>query len=357
MIREVESGTRPLLTIQRLNANNQPAWDAYVRQAPGGLPLHLSGWSRIMHDTYGYETCYLLALENEKVVGVLPLFAVPSRLTGRRAMTMPGGLCADDGEVAVALLTHGEQMAEELGLDRLVVQDSRQKWPLGQSSSAHVTWLVKLQDTTDEQWSWLDGNIRRQVRKARANDLQVEIDRSGATLGEFYEMFSRFTHQAGTPVFGRSFLEHVISTFPGGFNIALVRHDQRPIAGYFQLEMNDSVYGMWGAALPDTLHLRPVYLALWEIMRDAVDGGFQYLDMGRSPADSNASNYKSQWGGTAGPIYQITLDGRNQSAPANVTTQVASDQRFQLFMQLWPRLPYSVTQFVGPRLRRHIPFA
>ena len=73
-------------------------------------------------------------------------------------------------------------------------------------------------------------------------------------------------------------------TFPDGFNITLVRHEKRPIAGYVQLEMNNTVYGMWGAALPETLPLRPAYLALWEIMRDAVENGFEFLDMGRSPA-------------------------------------------------------------------------
>jgi FemAB-related protein (PEP-CTERM system-associated) len=357
MIHEVETSARPSLTIQPLDAANRAAWDAYVRRAPGGLPLHLSGWRGVMADTYGYETSYLCAAENGRVAGVLPLFAVPSRLTGKRAMTMPGGLCADSEAIASALLAHGRELARAQGLDKLVVQDSRQAWSSGQNSSEHVYWLVELQQTEEAQWSWLDGNIRRQVRKARDNGLSVEIDRSGALLDPFYDMFSRFTHQAGTPVFGRSFLENIVRTFPDGFNIALVRHEERPIAGYLQLEMNQTVYGMWGAALPDTLRLRPAYLALWEIMRDAVENGFEFLDMGRSPADSNASRFKCQWGGTAAPIFQIVFNDGNQTEPANVTDQVQSDQRFQLFMQWWPRLPLSVTRFIGPRLRRHIPFA
>jgi hypothetical protein len=30
---------------------------------------------------------------------------------------------------------------------------------------------------------------------------------------------------------------------------------------------------------------------------------------------------------------------------------------FQAFQQLWPRLPFPLAQFLGPRLRRHVPFA
>ena len=203
MIHEVETAARPSLTFQPLDATNQDAWDAYVRRAQGGLPLHLSGWSTVMADTYGYETSYLCAAEDGRVVGVLPLFAVPSRLTGKRAMTMPGGLCADNKGVAAALLAHGRELTRAQGLDKLVVQDSRQAWPIGQNSSDHVYWLVDLQQTEEEQWAWLDGNIRRQVRKARDNGLEVEIDRGGALLDPFYDMFSRFTHEAGTPVFGQ----------------------------------------------------------------------------------------------------------------------------------------------------------
>lgn len=358
MMQEREAATRAALSVEALGPANQAAWDAYVHTAADGLPLQLSGWAKVLARTYGYENLFLLARRGQQVAGVLPLFVVPSRLTGRRAMTLPGGLCAADEQVATALLAQGWELAGARGLSRLVVQDSRQVWTAAQTSASdHVTWRVPLQAAEEEQWAWLDGNIRRQVRKARKNGLESEVDHHGKLLGEFYELFSRFTHGAGTPVFGQPFLQNIVATFPGGFNIALIRHEGRAIAGYFQLQMSDTIYGMWGAALPETLSLRPAYLALWEIMADGIAHGYSFLDMGRSPAGSNASKFKGQWGGTEAPIYQLTMHDGNQSAPTNVTDQVQSDQRFQLFMQVWPRLPLTVTNYMGPMLRRHIPFA
>ncbi len=353
-----ESLAQYSIVVDALTADTCGEWDAYVRSARDGLPLHLSGWRQVMQKTYGYETRYLMARSGQRIVGVLPLFLVPSRLTGKRGMTMPGGLCADNDAVAVSLLETGLRVAIAGGVDRLLVQDSRQKWQDNwQAESRHVYWLVNLGASEEDLWRGLDGNIRRQVRKAKRNNLEIEVGRDEMLVEPFYNMFSQFTHQAGTPVFSRAFLQNVVDTFPGGYNIALVRHEKEPIAGYFQVEMGDTVYGMWGAALPATLKLRPAYLALWEIMRDAVNHGFTHLDMGRSPADANASKFKGQWGGKSSPVYQTIIMSNENEHSNSMTSQVQSDERFQLFMQIWPRLPLSVTRYLGPKLRWHIPFA
>ena len=199
-----EGQAETLLTINELNGRNQTAWDEFVRSSPHGLPTHLSGWQTVMRQTYGYETQFLLAQQAGEVVGVLPLFFVPSRLTGRRAMTMPGGLCAQDENIAAALIDLGLATAVSQNHPRLILQDSRQNWPDStQTSSQHVHWQVVLEPSEDDMWRRIDGNIRRQIRKARNYGLTVEVDRSGKWLDPFYATFSQFTHQAGTPVFGR----------------------------------------------------------------------------------------------------------------------------------------------------------
>ncbi len=353
---DVDSLVQKPIVVDVLEAEGDE-WDTYVQAAPDGLPLHLSGWKDVMHNTYGYETRYLLARSGQEIVGVMPLFIVPSRLTGKRAMTMPGGLCVDHGQAATALIDSGKQVSSS-GADRLLIQDSRQLWPgKWNTESQHVYWLIELGSSEEDLWKRLDGNIRRQVRKAKRNELEAIVGQDEQLIEPFYEMFSQFTHQAGTPVFGKSFLQNVVRTFPKGYNIALILHEDQPVAGYFQLEMGDTVYGMWGAALPSALKLRPAYLAIWEIMRDAVNRGFTSLDMGRSPAGTNASKFKGQWGGISSPIYQSVVMSNEQERSESLSGQVQSDNRLQLFMQIWSRLPLSVTRYLGPKLRWHIPFA
>jgi CelD/BcsL family acetyltransferase involved in cellulose biosynthesis len=176
-------------------------------------------------------------------------------------------------------------------------------------------------------------------------------------LEPFYTVFCRFTREAGTPVFGRSFLQNVVTEFAGSFNIVVVWLEDTPVGGYFQLELGDTAYGIWGAALRDYLNLRPVHLAMWEIMANLTEHGFACLDMGRSPANSNASQFKGQWGGMRAPVYQQVQRLNDRYREDAVANGVDQDESFRLFMRVWPKLPLSVTQYIGPHLRRHLPFA
>lgn len=341
-----------------LTEAQHPAWDRYVQAAASGLPHHLSGWCTVLERTSNYETRFLMACSQYRIVGVLPLFFVRSLLLGNTAMTMPGGLCADDEQAARVLLARADELARQGGMKRLVLLDSRQAW-LGnlRSVSQHVHRVIDVSDGSEALWESLHRNIRRQVRIAIKNELVVEIDHAGEALIPFYEVFVRFMHRAGTPVFSRRFLEQVIEVFPGGFNIVLVRRRDQPIGGYFQLIMGDTVYGMWGAALPEYLQLRPVYLAYWELLKHTADHGYHYLDMGRSPAGSNASKFKGQWGGVERPIYQQILAFGERTSKASAVERVQTNGHMQLVSRMWPKLPLPLANVLGPRLRRHLPFA
>lgn len=347
-----------MIEIHELMDHEAGEWDEFVRRAPGGLPQHLSGWQRLLAEAGGHDTCYLLARREGQVVGVLPLFHVRSLLVGNTSMTMPGGLCALEQDVAEALVKRALSQAQEARMKQLMIQDSRQAWagPLA-AVSDHVYWTVDVSQGSEALWQSLHRNVRRQVRIARSNHLRVVIDRSGQELEAFYDVFSRFTHQTGTPVFGRKFLELAIGAFPNGFNIAIVRQGQEPIGGYFQLEMGDTIYGMWGASLPEYLDLRPTYLAYWEMLRDAADGGRLWLDMGRSPADSSASKFKAQWGGVSQPVYQLTAPVAGSSEANSLVRRVRQDRKMQLLVRVWPMLPLPLANSLGPLLRRHVPFA
>jgi FemAB-related protein (PEP-CTERM system-associated) len=344
--------------VAELQERDRIAWDTYVEQAAGGLPQHLSGWADILSQTYGYPIHYLMAREGKRVEGVLPLFVVRSPLMGNSIRSMPGGLCADGPEAATALIERAREIARQIKVRRLVLQDTRQVWPGDMhTTSAHVHWVVDVRGGVDEAWKQLNKETRRQVRIARKNGLTAEIDRTGNRLAEFHYVLSRFVHQAGAPAFGRDFLERIVETFPGRFNIAVTYEDKQPVGAYFQLTLANTVYGIWGATLREHLRAGAAYLAYWEILADTANHGYHFWDMGRSPAGSNTSKFKAKWISTSSPVYQQVL-GVNSDRPGDsIVNRVQTDAKFRLFMWAWSRLPFPVARFLGPKLRRHVPFA
>lgn len=347
-----------MIAVVELRPDERVEWDAYVRSATGGLPMHLSGWQDVLSRTHGYQTHFLMARQAGHVAGVLPLFFVKSMLVGNSATTLPGGLCADDDEVAQALLAQAARVGRNFGMRRLVIQDGRHAWPGAlHTTSDHVYWRVDVRSGPEALWHQLHRNLRRQIRMAINSELSVEIDRTGQKLTDFYTVFRRFTHQAGTPVFGRNFLQNVVEVFPGLFSIALVRRAGQPIGAFFQLEMNQTVYGMWGATLHEYLPMRPNYLLYWELLKDTITRGFHFLDMGRSPAQSGASEFKGQWGGESRPVFQQVKALSHPNDCDAVTRQLSSDSKMRLVRRMWPMLPGPLAAYLGPKLRRHVPFA
>ena len=345
------------ITIVPLTDQDRPAWDSYVQNSPHGMPMQLSAWRDILSRAYRYETYFMMAVDGGRPVGVMPLFLVRSLLVGKSLTTTPGGLCADGEQVACALLEKGREMARRLKADRLVLQDTRVPWPGDlQTSLQHVTWPVEPASCQEHLKRRVSHSVRRSVAVARENGLDVKIGCTAQMLDDFYYVLSHFTHQAGTPVFGRSFIYNVVRTFRDSVIVNVYR-DREPLGSYFLLQLGKSWHGIWGSTLHAYLPLKATYLAYWEMLAEAARRGCDLVDLGRSPAGSGASQFKAQWGGTAVPVYQqvASLDKREGDVP--IASRVYTDSKFQLFMRVWPRLPFSVAQYLGPKLRRHVPFA
>ncbi len=346
------------MKIIELANSNRPAWDEYVRNADNGLPQHLSGWRDVMSAAYRYKTHFLMAKQQDAIVGVLPMFIIRSLLVGHSAMTMPGGLCADNDQAAQALLERAKTISQQAGVNRFVIQDTRQQYTgMPQTANQHVHYVIDLRQGADAVWKNLRSNTRRHVRLANKNGLTIEIDRNNQRLDDFYDVLCHFTHQAGTPVFGRPFLENVVTAFPDGYNIAVIYKEKKPVGAYFQLILGNTVYGTWGATLWPYLKDSAVYLAYWGIIEYSANNGYHYLDLGRSPKDSGPAKFKAKWRGDEYPIYQQSAGFGPKAANGSMSERVKSDSKMQYFMQVWPKLPFPLTRYLGPKLRRHVPFA
>ena len=76
------------LNIRLAQKTDIPLWESYVLNHAGSSVFHLWRWGDLA-DLYNHQRIYLLAEDNEKVVGVLPLIFIKSFIFGRKIISLP----------------------------------------------------------------------------------------------------------------------------------------------------------------------------------------------------------------------------------------------------------------------------
>src|SRR6185312_4486400 len=91
------------VVVHELADADENAWSRYVDEHLQATFFHTLTWRDAVESAFGHRSHYLIARRDDRVVGVLPLTIVSSRLAGTILVSVPyavyGGPLADDQEV------------------------------------------------------------------------------------------------------------------------------------------------------------------------------------------------------------------------------------------------------------------
>ena len=89
----------------------------------------------------------------------------------------------------------------------------------------------------------------------------------------------------------------------------------------------------------------------WNCLRYACEQGYRIFDFGRSTVGEATFKFKEQWG--AQPVchyWHYHLTEQNTIPVLN-----PQNPKFRLAINIWRRLPLSVTRLLGPAIIKHLP--
>ena len=328
--------------------------DAYVAAHPLGSSYHRPVWLRIIRAAFGHETSYLAAEAGDRVVGVLPLVFFRSRVFGRFAVSMPflnyGGVLADDARVERALLERAVAETRAAGGTHLELRHVRQHFDELAARRHKVAMELPLATTVDEQWQLLDKKVRNQVRKGEKSALQVS-EGGSELLGDFYAVFARNMRDLGTPVYGVRFFQEVLAAFPDGARILVVSHEGRPVAASLVHWYGGRIEVPWASALREFNPLCANVFLYWQMLRFAIERGFETFDFGRSTPGEGTYQFKKQWGAVPRELVWEYWTAEGQPMP-NLNPK---NPKFDRAIRVWQRLPLGVANVLGPAVVRNIP--
>lgn len=343
------------MQIIELDDERSAAWDDYVFTQNGATIFHLYGWKNVMRNSFGLEPQYLIAMDGDQIRGGLPLLHIKSILSGHFYTSMPGGMCTQDEEAAQALLEHAKGLVRGSKAKYLILRDSRYKWSLPElvTSEEHCTFTVNLCENPEKMWKSIDRRVRQHIQKAVKDELSVKI--GPEYLEEFYCTYSKVMRELGTPSLGLTFFQNVFNQFSNHFITIMVHNHDVTYGGIVAACFKDTIYTVWWGMPREFYKNHSCHILNWETLKYGCENEFCQVDLGRSKWNSGTFKFKERWPAEPQPLYQqFFLNGIPE--PPGVGSDMDEDPKYRLFVRVWKQLPLTLTDTVGPRLRKRMPF-
>lgn len=330
-------------------------WDSYANGSPASSLYHLYGWKQVIEATFGHRTIYLAAVaDTSRVVGILPLAELKSRLFGRMFVSLPffnyGGVCANDDSIRDALLNAAIDLARN-GRAAFLEVRAEEDWNCDlPRKTSKVSMRLELPESADALWAALGSKLRNQIQKPRKEGMTAVVGREDL-LEDFYQVFAVNMRDLGTPVYPLSFFRNILRQFPDRTWIATVYKDALPVAAGFLAGFRDRLEIPWASSLKAYNRLSPNMLLYWTCVEFACGKGYTVFDFGRSTVGEGTYRFKQQWGARPHQLYwYYWLRNAGPIPQVNPT-----NPKYRAAIAMWQRMPLGVTRWLGPKIVKYIP--
>jgi serine/alanine adding enzyme len=330
-------------------------WDAYVDAAPDAGNYHRWVWRRVIEETYGHQSYYLIASENRVLQGVLPLFLINSRLFGRSLVSIPffsyGGVLASAPEAREKLLAKAVELGSDLGVRYIELrQGSDSVCDTGwQDTTAKVDMRVPLSVSVEEHWTRISAKLRKRIRYARKHGLTSQWG-GGEAVDVFYPIFATNMRNLGTPTYPREWFANMCQQAPE-IRILSLWDEGRPVAAAFLTPYRGVLELPWAASLGESRDKFSPLLLYWTLLEWAIEKGYKCADLGRCTPGSGNHQFKRHWVCEEKPLhwYYWLFSG------TRLPEMHADNPRYRLAVRIWQHLPLGVANWLGPHVVRSIP--
>ena len=347
-----------MMRIIQIGENQSKEWDSYVLAYEHSSPYQLFGWKRVLEKTYALRTCYFMAEEDGKPVGVLPLTIVKGRFSGSYISSMRGGLLAQNEETAKQLLDRAKKVAREEGSSYLKIRGGHSLWNFDLKTVVGQTAILDLTVGLETILKNFKSEARNRVRKAEKLGLQMDTGKQ--YLQEFYEVFAANMRDLGTPVFSFKFFQYLVEEFPRETDLLIVKLKDRVIAAMFMFFFKNTIYTPFIPSLKQYFSYCPNDLLYWKTIEYGYQRGIEYLDFGPNRKNPGALKFKRKFGAKLRDVYDYYISMIEPTLSLSKRTDFSATDRgglvYQTVTEIWKRLPIGLTKVLGPLIRRGFPF-
>jgi FemAB-related protein (PEP-CTERM system-associated) len=338
-------------TVKSLVPSAREHWNDYVRRHPEATFFHLVEWERVLVEAFRHRSRYLYAESDGRIVGVLPLVEMKSRLFGHALVSTPfcvyGGILAD-GEEGQRALAHAVcALGQQLGVDYIEMRNRRRQHPGWQTKDLYVTFRGRIDADPERNMLAIPRKQRAMVRKGMQKNLQAQVD---CDIDRAYGIYSESLRNLGTPVFSRRYLALLKQAFGEQCEVLTITHEGTPVASVLSFYFRDEVLPYYGGGTAAARNVAANDFMYWQVMERARERGAAMFDFGRSKRGTGSFDFKTHWGFEAEPLqYEYFLVRAKQ-----IPNLSPNNPRYVRLIEAWRRLPVGLTRLIGPPIARYL---
>lgn len=338
---------------------DEEEWDSFILAHPHASPYHFFAWGAAITQAYGHKSYSLMARQEGRLVGVLPLVHFKLTFLVNEFIALPfcdvGSCLSVDSDVEKKLLEETQRLSRQLKIKNIQLRGQL----LNESNYASFTqlemnklrMLLCLPESSEILFKAFKPKLRTQIRKAEKNGVFFRwAGKDG--VDSFYSIFCNNMRELGSPVHSKKLISAVMDHYGEKARIGLAEYEGKCISAGLILSTEDQTTIPWASSLRDFNHLAPNMLMYWKFLEFAADSGKKLFDFGRSTENEGTFRFKKQWGAKPFPLtwYSSCPSASEQSVNA-VHNKISERERAA---NLWKKLPISITNILGPQLRKYI---
>jgi len=336
-------------------SNDIPAWRDYILDHDLGTVFHLPAWSQGVSQSYGHRPMHLLAEEDGKIRGVLPLFLIKSVFVGRVLVSVPyatyGGIVADDHKTTLALLEAARDLARTHRAQYLELRHRENRNIDIPVIDRYDTFRKQLPEKSDEILSALPRKTRAAARKG-CKLLDVKIERGDGLTDTIYDLYAWTLRRLGSPNYKRRFF-HDLARAYGDDCVGLVVYDEgKAVAGVISFTFRDEIVPYFSGSYESAMRKNCNNAMYIRLMEWATDQNLRWFDFNRTRRDNHGPHaFKRYHGFEPEPLqYQIDLNLAKE-----LPNLSPSNRKFKMAGNVWRKLPLAITRCAGGVISKWIP--
>ncbi len=343
------------MDLEILNPLKFEKWDDLVLSTPEYSFFHSSAWAKVLHNSYKYQPLYFSLIENNKLLALVPMMEVNSRLTGIRGVSLPFSdycspiLCDKNlfGDVFRSIVEYGK----ETKWKTLEFRDGNYFDAQIIASSYYYGHTLELCDDIEYIFSKLKSNTKRNIKKAIREGVKVKFSNSLDATKEYYILHSKTRKKHGLPPQPFHFFNRIYDDMIAmnhGF-IVSAYYNEKCIAGAIYLQFGSKVIYKFGASDTEYQQLRANNLVMWQAIKWYAEKGYKNFCFGKTePENDGLRRFKQGWGTKEQIIKYFKYDLANDMF-------IKTKEKLSGFHnKIFGKMPISFLKLCGSIIYRHI---